>query len=73
MILFILSCLIVTIFFINDAIPMYFNKKWKQFLIYTSMMAFILLLIILEQLFNISMPSPAEPIKEVLIILFGKQ
>lgn len=69
----IFSSIVVVVFYLYDAIPMYLNEKWRQFWVYTAMMMIILLLIFLKHLLNVSIPSPSEPIKGIIIYIFGEQ
>lgn len=73
MAILLITVFIITAFIIGDAVPMYLNKEWKQFWVYTVMMFGILVLVFLKQIMNIHIPSPAGPMKDVLVFIFGKK
>ncbi len=73
MIILLFTLLIILGFILTDAIPMFLNKEWKQFWVYVVMMLGILILVFFKQIMNVTLPSPANPMKEAIIAIFGKQ
>lgn len=64
--------LIITFFVINDIIPAFNEKRWKEFYLYSALFGFsflIDLLIILQ----FKLPTPAAPIRNLIIYIMGLQ
>ena len=60
------------LFVIFDLIPIYKQKKWKVFWVYTILFAFSYVNHLLFTL-GVKIPSPAVPIKKVVSFIFGLQ
>lgn len=69
----IFTALIVGGFVLWDVIPMYQERKWKPLSVYVCLMLFILTLVFLKQVIHVHIPSPASPMKEALIAIFGEK
>lgn len=65
---------IVTIFYsiliIFDLTPIYLNKQWKKFWIYSIMVAVSYVVQVLLIL-DIKLPTPADPIERMVVFIFG--
>ena len=73
MVIIIAMCSIIFVFFIIfDLLPIYHQKKWKVFWVYTILISFSYVIHILFTL-GIKLPSPAIPIKKVVSFIFGLQ
>lgn len=73
MVILIALCSTVFIFFIVfDLIPIYREKKWKVFWVYTILLAFSYVIHILFTI-GVKIPSPAIPIKKLVSFVFGLQ
>lgn len=68
--------LIVAFFFISayyvssDLIPIYQEKQWKTFWIYSAMITLALFFTILVAM-DVPIPSPSIPIKKIIYSIFG--
>lgn len=60
----------ITFFILLDLIPIYQNKLWKLFWVYSAMMVFLYVLTIFIAL-DIKLPSPATPLKNAVTTIFG--
>lgn len=70
LLLIIMVALACVVFIIADLIPIYKKKLWKQFWTFSVMMALVFLLAALIT-FDVKVPSPAIPIKNAVMTIFG--
>jgi hypothetical protein len=61
---------VLVFFILADLIPIYINKQWKLFWVYSVMMLFVYVLMIFIAL-GIKIPSPAIPIKNLITAILG--
>lgn len=67
-----LFCTMVYVFFVlMDVIPIIRNKNWKVLVIYAVLMMTAYTFTVLTE-FGVKIPSPSNPIKQVVISVFGK-
>lgn len=65
-------CTMVYIFFVViDVIPMMKNKQWKVLAIYSIFIAAAYVLSVLTEL-GVKIPSPAGPLKQIIMSVIGK-
>ena len=62
--------LLSVIFVFIDLVPLYRERQWKAFWIYTVLLLLSCLLTVLIDL-NIEMPSPAKPLKKLISAIWG--
>lgn len=66
-----LSVFIVgAIFVIIDLIPLYQKEEWVSFFLYGSFLAIALIAAVLLDL-KVELPSPADPIRNIVTFIFG--
>lgn len=70
MILGITMIIVCTFFLLVDLVPIYRNKQWWTFWVYSTMLALVGLLTILIAL-GIRIPSPADPLKKIVFAIWG--
>ncbi len=58
------------LFILTDLIPVYQNKRWKLFWVYSAIMAFVYVLTIFITM-GIKLPSPAVPLRNLITEIFG--
>jgi hypothetical protein len=58
------------IFILTDLVPMYKNRQWKPFFIYTAMMAITIMMAALITL-GVKILSPAVILKRIIAVIFG--
>lgn len=64
-----LNITFICLFFIfTDLVPIYQNRQWQLFWIYTAMMVLICVLSMLISL-DINIPSPAVPLKRMISVV----
>lgn len=61
---------IVTFFVIFDLIPIFQQKQFKAFWVYIILISFSYILSLLLVI-DIKLPSPAEPLKKLVSLVFG--
>jgi hypothetical protein len=71
-ILIALYTIIIFFFIIFDLIPLFHQKKWKVFWVYTILISFSYVIHVLFTM-GVKLPSPAVPIKKVVSFIFGLQ
>lgn len=57
-------------FVLTDLIPVYQNKQWKLFWVYSAMMALVYVLATFITL-GIKLPSPAVPLRNLITEIFA--
>lgn len=73
MVIIIAMCSIIfVLFIIFDLMPIYHQKKWKAFWVYTILISFSYAIHLMFSL-GVKLPSPAIPIKKVVSFIFGLQ
>lgn len=70
MVMFVMCSFFYALIILFDLVPIYKQKDKKVFWIYLSIITFTYLIHIMIIL-NIDVPSPAEPIKNVIINIFN--
>jgi hypothetical protein len=70
MILIILCSFLYLFYIINDLIPVYKTERRNVFWVYLSLFVFSYVLFILI-INEVKLPSPAKPLKEIVISIFG--
>lgn len=64
-------CTMIFVIFITfDLMPLFHQKKWKVIWVYCIMMAASYITQFLFEL-NVDVPSPANPIKKLVTLIFG--
>ncbi len=64
------SLIICTALILIDLIPLYKQQEWKAFFIYSFLLGVILVIAVLVD-FNIEVPSPSKPTKNIISFIFG--
>jgi hypothetical protein len=72
MLLILVFTVIVVAFILLELIPIYQKKQKRLFRVYASMLAAEYILAVLLSL-GVKIPSPAEPIKRIVSMIFGLQ
>lgn len=62
----------IAFFILVDIIPIYQNKQWKLFWVYSAMMVFVYVLSTLLGV-GVKLPSPATPLRNAIATIFGVQ
>jgi putative effector of murein hydrolase len=60
----------IIIFIFIDLIPLYKEKKWMSFWVYATVLGIVFVIALLLA-FNIKIPSPADPLKEIIVVIWG--
>lgn len=60
----------VSLYILRDLIPLFREKQWKVFWIYTIILFLDFILVILTAL-DVSIPSPSFPLKKIILSIFG--
>ena len=71
MIIILILLTVIAIFSFNDLVPVYRKKQWKVFWVYAAAMALHVFVAVLIRN-NVEIPSPAEPIENLIMFLFGQ-
>lgn len=56
----------------NDMVPMVKSKQWKVFVLYSALILFAYVLTVLQDS-GVKLPSPSDPIKQLVISIVGDQ
>ncbi len=62
--------ILVFVFVIIDVVPKYKKKEWVSFFLCVSLLVISITIAVLMDL-NVEIPSPSEPIKKVVKLIFG--
>lgn len=60
----------VSLYIFGDLIPLFKQKQWKVFWIYTIILSLDFILVILTAL-DVPIPSPSFPMKKIILSIFG--
>ncbi|MDP4093383.1 MAG: hypothetical protein Q8920_08485 [Bacillota bacterium] len=69
--MFIIVILIYSVVFLYDFLPLYKQKEWKEFIV-NACLGLVSFTIALLLSFNLKIPSPEAPIREIITSIFGK-
>lgn len=68
----VISIISLALYLIFDLLPIYRNKEWKVFWIYLTIIFTAFVFHVLT-LFDVDIPSPTKPIKQLVYFIFGLQ
>lgn len=68
--MFISAIIISAALILIDLVPLYKQQEWKIFFIYSFFLLFIVVLGLLAD-FNVEIPSPSKPTKDLVSLIFG--
>ncbi|NLM72665.1 MAG: hypothetical protein GX184_01340 [Clostridiaceae bacterium] len=68
--MFISTIIISAALILIDLVPLYKQQEWKIFFIYSFFLLFIVVLGLLAD-FNVEIPSPSKPTKDLVSLIFG--
>ncbi len=71
-IILVLASVTSFLFIYFDLLPIFHQKNWKVFWLYSIILFFAYLIVILY-LLEIKVPSPAKPLKKLVFFIFGLQ
>lgn len=63
------TILVLIIFIVIDLVPLYREKQWMSFWLYT-VMTIIILILSTMMAFNIKIPSPSGPLKKIITAIW---
>lgn len=58
------------IFILIDIVPLYREQQWKIFFLYAALLGVTITLSLLMD-FDIDIPSPADPLKKIISVIWG--
>lgn len=70
MTLLVLLTIFYIILIIFDLTPIYLNKQWKVLGVYLTMLVVSYVIQVLL-IFDVKVPTPADPIKRIVVFVFG--
>lgn len=70
MIMIVLSLFVYSLYILFDLVPLYINKQLKLFWVYSILLIIALSITILVGL-EVKIPSPAEPLKRMVVAIWG--
>ncbi|NLD46363.1 MAG: hypothetical protein GX660_04080 [Clostridiaceae bacterium] len=60
-----------TVLAVYEFVPLYSKKQWRDFWVNIGVGLFSMVIAVMLSL-NVKIPSPADPIKEIITFMFGK-